>query len=156
MHIYIYIYIYTTSLSTNRLPTASANRQTTTSSSSLSLSLSCTLISSLVVVVVVVVVVLVLVVFVPKTPSYHSFGCCLCCFGCCRRRRCCHSPHRHCSYLCSSYFGRGDDMVGNPHRAQICQFDLFELNYHIDELRHPVPCRAIRGNSISVNSALPP
>ena len=25
------------------------------------------------------------------------------------------------------YFGRGDDMVGNPHRAQIIKFELFEL-----------------------------
>ena len=24
-------------------------------------------------------------------------------------------------------FGRGEDTVGNPHRAQICQFELFEL-----------------------------
>ena len=24
-------------------------------------------------------------------------------------------------------FGRGDDTVGNPHRAQICQFELFEF-----------------------------
>ena len=24
------------------------------------------------------------------------------------------------------YFGRGDDTVGNPHRAQISQFDVFE------------------------------
>ena len=24
-------------------------------------------------------------------------------------------------------FGRGDDTVGNPHRAQISQFELFEL-----------------------------
>ena len=25
--------------------------------------------------------------------------------------------------------GRGDDKVGNPHRAQIYQFELFELKY---------------------------
>ena len=24
-------------------------------------------------------------------------------------------------------FGRGDDTVGNPHRTQICKFELFEL-----------------------------
>ena len=27
----------------------------------------------------------------------------------------------------TSAFGRGDDSVGNPHRAQISQFELFEL-----------------------------
>ena len=27
----------------------------------------------------------------------------------------------------ASDFGRGDDTVGNPHRTQICQFELFEL-----------------------------
>ena len=27
----------------------------------------------------------------------------------------------------SQYFGRGDDTVGNPHRAQISRFELFEL-----------------------------
>ena len=26
-----------------------------------------------------------------------------------------------------SNIGRGDDTVENPHRAQICQFELFEL-----------------------------
>ena len=36
---------------------------------------------------------------------------------------------------------------------------LIELNfraYPLIEMRQPVPCRAIRGNSISVNSTLPP
>ena len=70
---------------------------------------------------------------------------------------------------------RGDDTVGNPHRAQISQFNLFELKsiyiyiyiyvykyiirafrvYPLMEIRQKVPCRAIRGNSISVSSALP-
>ena len=27
----------------------------------------------------------------------------------------------------STYFGRGDDTVGNPHRPQIVEFELFEL-----------------------------
>ena len=27
----------------------------------------------------------------------------------------------------SAIFGRGDDAVGNPHRAQISQFELLEL-----------------------------
>ena len=27
----------------------------------------------------------------------------------------------------SQYFGRGDDTVGNPHRAEIYRFELFEL-----------------------------
>ena len=29
---------------------------------------------------------------------------------------------------CVSHFGRGDDTVGNPHRAQISQFELSELS----------------------------
>ena len=51
-------------------------------------------------------------------------------------------------------FGRGDDMVGDPHQAQIGKFDLFELIllFKLDT----VPCRAIRGIGISVNSTLPP
>ena len=45
--------------------------------------------------------------------------------------------------------GRGGDSVGSPHRARISQFELFDdpallLTY------------AIRGNSISVDSTLPP
>ena len=50
--------------------------------------------------------------------------------------------------------GGGDDAVGNFHRAQVSQFELFEL---IPLLKlDTVSCRAIRGNSISVNSTLPP
>ena len=50
--------------------------------------------------------------------------------------------------------GREDDTVGNPHRAQISQFEIFEL---IRLLKlDTVPRRAIRGNSISVNNTLPP
>ena len=52
-------------------------------------------------------------------------------------------------------FGRGDDTVGNPHRAQISQFELFELVLLL-ELDKTVPRRAIRGSSISVSSTLPP
>ena len=64
-------------------------------------------------------------------------------------------------------FGRGDGAVGNPHRAQISQFELFELKYiwirvfrayilllKLDE-QFPVE-QFERGNSISVNSILPP
>ena len=32
----------------------------------------------------------------------------------------------HVSYVIET-LGRGDDTVGNPHRAQISQFELFEL-----------------------------
>ena len=28
---------------------------------------------------------------------------------------------------CMLFFGRGDDRVGNPHRAQVYQFELFKL-----------------------------
>ena len=48
----------------------------------------------------------------------------------------------------------GNDTVGNPHRAQISQFELFELILLLK--LETVPCRAIRGNIISVNSTLPP
>ena len=34
---------------------------------------------------------------------------------------------RHTTECIAVYFGRGDDTVGNPHRAQISQFELFEL-----------------------------
>ena len=47
--------------------------------------------------------------------------------------------------------GRGDDTVGNPHRAQISQLGFFELI----EIKQTVPCRAIRGDGNSVNSTLP-
>ena len=30
--------------------------------------------------------------------------------------------------------GRGDDTVGNPHRAQISQLELFELSFRLLEL----------------------
>ena len=52
-------------------------------------------------------------------------------------------------------FGRGDDTVGNPHRAHISQFEFFELSLTLNLYRQTVPCRAIRGNSISVSSTLP-
>ena len=41
----------------------------------------------------------------------------------------------HNTYICFRYFlmlhrfGRGDDEVGNPYRAQIFQFELFEVNF---------------------------
>ena len=78
------------------------------------------------------------------------------------------------SYIYGQGIGRGDDSVGNAHRAQISQFELFELKlfnsscsssnlsfrvvraYPLIEIRQTVPCRAIRGNSISVNNTLPP
>ena len=58
-------------------------------------------------------------------------------------------------------FGRGEDTVGNPHRAQISQFELFRLILLLKlDKRFPVEqfeaCRAIRGSSISVSSTLPP
>ena len=58
-------------------------------------------------------------------------------------------------------FGRGGEMVGNPHRAQISQFELFELILLLKlDKRFPVEqfeaSRAIRGSSISVSSTLPP
>ena len=51
--------------------------------------------------------------------------------------------------------GRRDNMVGNPHRAQISEFELFELkfinwsfsSFILVEIRQTVPCRAIRGKS---------
>ena len=33
-----------------------------------------------------------------------------------------------CAILRQTLFGRGDDTVGDPHRAQISQFELFELS----------------------------
>ena len=60
-----------------------------------------------------------------------------------------------------SRFGRGDDTVGNPHRAHISQFELFELILLLkSDKQSPVEqieaSRAIRGSSISVSSTLPP
>ena len=52
--------------------------------------------------------------------------------------------------------GRGADTGGNPRRARISQFELFELVLLSKLIRQTVPCGAIRGNSISVNSTLPP
>ena len=49
------------------------------------------------------------------------------------------------------HIGRGDDTVGNPHRARISRFELLRA-YPLIEIRQAVPCRAIRGISISVNS----
>ena len=46
-------------------------------------------------------------------------------------------------------------MVGNPHRAQISQFEPFGACPLI-ETRQRDPCRATRGDSISVKSTLPP
>ena len=62
-------------------------------------------------------------------------------------------------YRCA-LFGRGDDTVGNPHRGQIYQFELFELvllpkldkRFQVEQFE---ASRAIRGSSISVNS-IPP
>ena len=58
------------------------------------------------------------------------------------------------TFACCHSFGRGDHTVGNPHRtfrAQISRFQLFKLI----QIRQTIPCRAVRGNSISVNSTLP-
>ena len=70
--------------------------------------------------------------------------------------------------------GRGDATIGIPHRAQSYQFELFELKFlnssfssancsirafrvcPLIYIRQAAPCRAVRGNGISVNSSLPP
>ena len=60
------------------------------------------------------------------------------------------SSARKCSRI-----GRGDDTVGNPHRAQISQFELFEVKFisrafrvcPLVEIRQTAPCQAIRGKS---------
>ena len=57
--------------------------------------------------------------------------------------------------------GRGGDTIGSPHRAQISQFELFELILLLKfDKWFPVEqfeaSRAIRGSSISVSRALPP
>ena len=46
-------------------------------------------------------------------------------------------------------------MVGNPRRAENLSIRAFRAYPRI-EIRHTFPCRAIRGNSISVNSTIPP
>ena len=61
----------------------------------------------------------------------------------------------------SALFGRGDDTVGDPHRARNYRFELFELVLLL-KLDKQLPVeqfeasRAIRGSSISVSSTLPP
>ena len=60
--------------------------------------------------------------------------------------------------------GRGDDTVGNHHRAQMYNSSYSSSNvsirvvrpYHLMEIRQRVPCRAIRGSSISLNIPSPP
>ena len=49
--------------------------------------------------------------------------------------------------------GRGDDAVGNPHRAQFSQFEFVEL-FALIEFRQTILCRAVRANSISSDSIL--
>ena len=57
---------------------------------------------------------------------------------------------------CAAALGRGDDTVGNPHRAQISQFEFFEFIFLLLKLDKQLPpCRAIRADSISVNSTFP-
>ena len=51
--------------------------------------------------------------------------------------------------------GRGDDTVESPRRAQVLSVRAFRA-YPLFEVRQIVPCRAVRGNSISVNSTIPP
>ena len=66
--------------------------------------------------------------------------------------------------LHSVMFGSGDDTFGNPHRAHFFNSSFSSSNFSIRvfradplvEIRQAVPCRAIRGDSISVNSTLPP
>ena len=59
------------------------------------------------------------------------------------------------STINSTMVGTGGDTVGNPHRAQISQFEFFEL-VSLIEIRRTVLYRAIRADCISVNSILPP
>ena len=62
-----------------------------------------------------------------------------------------------------STFGRGDAAVGDPRRALLnssfsssnCSI-LIVRAYPLTEIRRTVPCRAVRGNGISVDSTLPP
>ena len=56
----------------------------------------------------------------------------------------------------TALLGRGDDTVGNPHRAQIVQFELFERILLLKLEMTSIPRRATRGNRISVNSTLSP
>ena len=55
----------------------------------------------------------------------------------------------------SAWFGRGDDTIGTPHGAQNFSIRAFRA-CPLVEIRQALACRAIRGNSISVNSTLPP
>ena len=63
-------------------------------------------------------------------------------------------------FLDQGMFGMGDDTFGNPHRAQLYQFELFELILLNLDKQFPVEqfeaSRAIRGSSISVSSTLSP
>ena len=61
----------------------------------------------------------------------------------------CRAMHR----LCGAVFRRGDNTVGNPHRAQF--LSLRARAYPPVEIRQTVPSRGIRGNGISVSSTLP-
>ena len=54
------------------------------------------------------------------------------------------------------WFGRGDDTVGNPHRAQIYQFELFGFFLNIIEIRQYILYWAFRAKGISISSILPP
>ena len=51
--------------------------------------------------------------------------------------------------------GRGDDTAGNPRRAQISRFELFEFCYIVGIIQTNI-YRAIRANSISINGIFPP
>ena len=57
-------------------------------------------------------------------------------------------------YVCVIFAG-GDDTVGTTHRAQFVKLVVVRA-YPLIQIRQTVPCRAIRGNSVSVNGALPP
>ena len=55
----------------------------------------------------------------------------------------------------SQPFRRGDDTVGNPHRAQISQFELFEV-FGLSGIRQAILYRAIRGSSMPTGRNRPP
>ena len=52
-------------------------------------------------------------------------------------------------------FGRGDDTVGKPSSSSNFSTRAFRA-CPLVEITQTVPCPAIRGNGISVNSTLPP
>ena len=55
----------------------------------------------------------------------------------------------------SGKYRKGDDTVGKPSSSSNYSIRVFRA-YPLIEVRPTVPCRAIRGKGISVNSTLPP